>query len=285
MQKSRLANIFIIAIILIYGLLSKIKLIYEINTAYWYIINPLFWLILSAILYFTMGKSFDNKKLKRNIVQYTTVAVLVYIITYMLSGLFITFGKNPYNTSFSGLLKNIWIFGIAICAKEYVRYKLINNVYEKDKIKIAVLISIVYILIDIEFGRFIGHTVATLTIIKYVAQVIIPNIAKNILFSYTAIHSNWISAAIYQFVTNLYYWVSPILPNSPWAMTSIIDTVIPVATSVTGSAGLIVTETESSSVPATSFFPFNASSIFLLNSLRHSSVSFLASIIESFFWL
>ena len=228
MQKSRLATILIIAIILIYGLLSNIKFVYEINTIYWFIINPLFWLTLSAILFFTMGKSFDNKRLKRNIIQYTIVAVLVYIITYMLSGLFVTFGKNPYNTSFSGLIKNTWIFGVALCAKEYVRYRLINNVYEKDKVKIAVLVSIVFILIDIEYGRFIGQTVATLFIIKYVAQVIIPNIAKSVLFSYTAIYSNWLPAAIYQFITNLYYWISPILPNSPWAMTSIINTVIPV---------------------------------------------------------
>ena len=122
----------------------------------------------------------------------------------------------------------MWMFGIAICAKEYIRYKLINNVYEKDKIKIALFISIVYILIDTEYGTFIGQTVTTLTIIKYVAQVIIPNIAKSFLFSYTALNSNWIPATIYQFVTNLYYWVSPILPNSPWAMTAIIDTVIPI---------------------------------------------------------
>lgn len=228
MQKSRLATILIIVIILIFGMLANFKLIYEINAVYWKIINPLFWLILSGILCFAMGKTFDNKKLKKNIIQFTTVAVLVYIITYLLSGLFVTFGNNPYNTSFFGLIKNIWMLGIVVCAKEYVRYKLINNVYEKDKIKIAVLISIVYILMDIEFGRFIGHTVATLTIIKYISQVIIPSIAKNVLFSYTAMHSNWLPAAIYQFITNLYYWVSPILPNSPWAMTSIIDTVIPV---------------------------------------------------------
>lgn len=227
MQKSKLATIIIIAIILIYGLLANFKLIYEINAIYWNIINPLFWLILSAVLFFAFGKNYDNKKLRNSIIQYTTVAVLSYIIIYLLSGLFVTFGKNPYNTTFFGLIKNIWMIGVAICAKEYVRYKLINNVYEKDKIKFAILISIVYVLIDIEYGRFIGQTVATLTIIKYISQVIIPNIAKNILFSYTSIHSNCIPAIIYQFVTNLYYWVSPILPNSPWAMTSVIDTVIP----------------------------------------------------------
>lgn len=224
MQKSKLATIFLVIIILIYGFLSKI---HDINGLYLYVINPLFWGALSIILAISMRKSFENKKLKRNIIQYTTVAVLVYIIVYMVSGLFVTFGRNPYNTSFIGLIKNIWILGIPICAKEFIRYKLINNVYKKDEVKIAVIISIVYILIDIEYVKFIGHTYATLSIIKYVSQVIIPSIAKNILFSYTAMHSDAMPAIIYQFITNLYYWISPILPNSPWAMTAILDTVIP----------------------------------------------------------
>ena len=227
MQKSKLATIFLILTILIYGLLSKIKFIYDFNGLNLYVINPLFWLILSIILTVFIKNNYENKKLKRNILQYTTVAVLVYIIVYMVSGLFVTFGKNPYNTSFIGLLKNLWMFGIPICAKEFIRYKLINNVYKKDEVKTAVLISIVYVLIDIEYSRFIGHSYATLTIIKYVSQVIIPNIAKNILFSYIAIHSDAIPAMMYQLITNLYYWISPILPNTPWAMTSILDTVIP----------------------------------------------------------
>ena len=61
MQKSKLATIIIIAIILIYGLLANFKLIYEINAIYWNIINPLFWLILSAVLFFAFGKNYDNK--------------------------------------------------------------------------------------------------------------------------------------------------------------------------------------------------------------------------------
>ena len=228
MQKSKLATIIIIAIILIYGLLANFKLIYEINAIYWNVINPLFWLILSAVLFFAFGKNYDNKKLRNSIIQYTTVAVLSYIIIYLLSGLFVTFGKNPYNTTLYGFIKNLWITGVAICAREYIRYKLINNVYDREKAKYAVLISIVYILLDIEYRRFIGKTVATLTIVKYISQVIVPSIAENILFSYTAMNCNYIPAIMYKLITKIYYWLSPILPNSPWAMTSIIDTVIPI---------------------------------------------------------
>ena len=228
MQKSKLVTTIIILIILIYGLLSNLRFVYGLNGLYLYIINPIFWIIFCVVLFFALGKLYTNTKLRKKIIQYTTVATLTYLIVYMLSGLFVTFGENPYSTTLKGLIINLWSLGIPIFAKEYIRYKLINNVYDRDKVKFAILISAVYIIIDIQYTSFIGQTIATLTIVKYISQVIIPNIAKNVLFSYIAIQGDYLPAILYQLVTNLYYWVSPILPNSPWAMTAIIDTVIPV---------------------------------------------------------
>lgn len=228
MQKSKLVTAIFIIVILIYGLLSNFRFVLGLNGLYLYIVNPIFWIIFCVVLFFTLGTLYTNTKLRKKIIQYTTVATLTYLIVYMLSGLFVTFGENPYSTTLKGLIINLWSLGIPIFAKEYIRYKLINNVYDRDKVKFAILISAVYIIIDIQYTSFIGQTIATLTIVKYISQVIIPNIAKNVLFSYIAIQGDYLPAILYQLVTNLYYWVSPILPNSPWAMTAIIDTVIPI---------------------------------------------------------
>ena len=228
MQKSKSVTAIFIIVILIYGLLSNFRFVFGLNGLYLYIVNPIFWIIFCVILLLSLGTLYTNTKLRKKIIQYTTVATLTYLIVYMLSGLFVTFGENPYSTTLKGLIINLWSLGIPIFAKEYIRYKLINNVYDRDKVKFAILISAVYIIIDIQYTSFIGQTIATLTIVKYISQVIIPNIAKNVLFSYIAIQGDYLPAILYQLVTNLYYWVSPILPNSPWAMTAIIDTVIPV---------------------------------------------------------
>ena len=228
MQKSKIVTSIIVVIILIYGILANTNIVFNIYGLFLYIINPIFWIILSGVLYFSIARIYTNTKLRKKIIQYTTVAVLTYLVIYLLSGLFVTFGNNPYNTTLKGLIINFWILGVPIFAKEYIRYKLINNVYDRDKMNFSIFISIVYVLIDIEYARLIGQNVATLTIIKYCAQVIAPSIAKNILFSYIAIQGDFVPSILYQLVTNLYYWISPILPNSPWAMSSIIDTVIPI---------------------------------------------------------
>lgn len=228
MQKSKKVTIFIIFLILLYGLLGNMQFVKQINNLYLYVINPIIWIVISVILYFLLGKNIENKKLKNVIIEYTIVAVLSFIIINMLSGLVVTFGKNPNSTTIIGLIYNFWIFGVELIAREYIRYKLINNVYDKEKSIIAILISIAYVVIDINFNIFSIKNVTALYIVTYFLQSVLPNIAQNIVFSYMAIYSNYVGPIIYVVVTNLYFWISPILPNSPWIMSTIIQTTIPI---------------------------------------------------------
>ena len=227
MQKNKKATIIIVIFLLIYGLLSEFILSIKINAIYTYLLNPIIWIGITILLKVTLGKSFEIKKLKKDIISYSLIAVLVYIITYLISGLFITFGKNPYSRTMLGIIINLWSFATVIVAKEYIRYKIVNNVYEKEKIKIAVLISIVYIIIDLGIRQFFTKQITGLFIIEIIAQTLLPLIVKNILYSYTAINANYLPAICYELGTKLYLWLSPILPNAPWIMVSIIDSVIP----------------------------------------------------------
>ena len=227
MQKNKKATIIIVIFLLIYGLLSEFILSIKINAIYTYLLNPIIWIGITILLKVTLGKSFEIKKLKKDIISYSLIAVLVYIITYLISGLFITFGKNPYSRTMLGIIINLWSFATVIVAKEYIRYKIVNNVYEKEKIKIAVLISTVYIIIDLGIRQFFTKQITGLFIIEIIAQTLFPLIVKNILYSYTAINANYLPAMCYELGTKLYLWLSPILPNAPWIMVSIIDSVIP----------------------------------------------------------
>ncbi|MCF0126188.1 MAG: signal peptidase I [Clostridia bacterium] len=223
MQKSKNATIIVIAILFIYGMINT----FNFSMLSLAITNPLIWITVAVFLRLAIGKNIENQKFKKAILEYTIIAILVYIITYMLSGLVVTFGKNPYNTTIKGLIVNLWRYGTVIVAKEYIRYKLINNVYEKDKTLICILISVAYILIELELSKFVGRQLTLYFIVKYLFQIGLPIIAKNITFSYTARYCSCMPSIYYLLLTNLYYWVSPITPNTPWIMTSIVDTMIP----------------------------------------------------------
>lgn len=227
MQKNKKATIIIILAMLVYGLFAEFYLSIKTNKIYLYIINPIVWIGIAIFLKSMLGKSYEVKKLKKDIISYSFIAVLTYIIIYLISGLFITFGKNPYSRTLIGITTNLWIFATVIIAKEYIRYRLINNVYEKDKIKIAIYISIVYVILEMGLRRIVTATITPLFIMETSAQIILPLIMKNLLYSYTAINSNYLPAMFYELGTNLYLWLSPVLPNAPWIMTAIIDSVIP----------------------------------------------------------
>ena len=227
MQKSKNITIAIIILMLIYGLLANLKLVFNINAIYLYIINPLFWITLAVFLKIAIGKSYQKSRIKKEVIQYILIAVIIYILTYMISGLFITFGNNPYFTTVKGFLINLWMFGTVIISKEYIRYRLINNVYENDKKEIAILVSLIYIIIEIELNKYINTKITLLFALKDICQNLIPLIAKNVLYSYISMKSDWKPASIYELFTKLYLWLSPILPNAPWIIVAIIETTIP----------------------------------------------------------
>ncbi len=227
MQKSKIATISFIILIALYSAISIIFL-EKLGRIYTYIINPLFWIILAISIRSLFGKNYENKKFRAQIIEYTLIACLVYVITYLVSGLFVTFGRNPYSRTLIGIITNLWIFGSALIAREYIRYRLINNVFEKDKKIIVILVTILFTLIDFRILKLIGTKISVYLVFALIFEKLIPILARNILYSYLAINNNYTSSVIYEFLTNLYLWLSPILPNTPWVMETIIDTTIPV---------------------------------------------------------
>lgn len=145
----------------------------------------------------------------------------------MISGLFINFGKNPYSTNLFGFITNLWIMGAVIIAKEYIRFKLINNVYEKNKVQIATCISIVYIIIEMRIDKFFAPDVTIIYIVQQIAKNLFPLITKNLLYSYIAIYADYLPSILYELITKVYLWISPILPKVPWIMVTFIDSTIP----------------------------------------------------------
>jgi signal peptidase len=230
MQNPKTRTIEFCILIVIYIVL-RVNYFESLGETYTYLVNPLFWIILAITIKSLLNqynKNKENIKFKKKITEYTLIACLIYVIIYLISGLFVTFGENPYSTTLKGIVMNIWGFGTVLISKEYIRYRLINNVLKKDKKLITILVTILFILIDFEIWNQIDlNNLSTYTLMAVICQKLIPIIAENVLFSYLAVNNNFTSSVIYAFLTNLYLWISPILPNTPWIMDTIIDVTIP----------------------------------------------------------
>jgi len=181
---------------------------------------------MAVILKLYMKKFYLTYKLKKEILDYTLIAVLIYIIMYLLFGLFVTFGKNPNSNTIKGFLINFWVTGSIIICKEYIRFLIINNVFEKQKKNVCIWTVIIFSILEItniiNINEINGYY-----IFKLLIGTILPIISKNILFTYISYCKFYLPAILYELLIYAVLWMSPILPNLNWFMIAIIDIVVP----------------------------------------------------------
>ncbi len=225
MKQTKIETILIFVILILYYVLSQIFFI-KMGSIYSIVINPLFWILLCVSLKLYIKKTYAIAKLKKEIIDYTLIAVLGYIIVYLISGLFVSFGKNPNSTTLKGLIINFWATGSVILTREYIRYLIINNTYEKQKKKVGIVLIIIMTLLEVKTLNITDMNIYY--IFKQVASVLLPVLAKNILFTYLAYCKNYIAAICYDLLIYLVLWLSPILPNMTWLMIAIIDIATPI---------------------------------------------------------
>ena len=224
MQKTN-RNIFYLIIILIYVILSQVIFI-KLGQKFTNIINPIFWIVFLIVMYITMPPQITNKRNEKKIIQYTIVAGLLYIIIYFLCGIFVTFGRSPYSNTIKGILTNLWITGTVIVGREFVRYKIISTTRKNEKEIINILVIIIFTLIEFDLVSFITSITKVTFVFKQVVSVLIPTVVKNVVFNTIAQKYTCKSAIIYEILIKMFYWFSPILPNSPWILVAILDSTI-----------------------------------------------------------
>ena len=222
LQKSRKITILMLAILAMYSIIANYSLVNS-GSMYYFIVNPLFWIIFIIATSVMTAKTNEGTKLSGSIFEYTLIAAFINIGIYILAEVFVDIGKNPYSLSAKGILMNIYIYILPIVAKEYTRFKLINNVYEKDKNFMAVLITVIYIYVDIGLIDFSD----TYNVTKLLFSNILPIISENVMCTYIAVNKLYKPAMWYRIITFSFWLVFPILPKVPWIMNSVIDTIIP----------------------------------------------------------
>lgn len=225
MKQTKIETILIFGILILYYALSQIFFI-KMGSIYSIIINPLFWILLCVSLKLYIKKTYATAKLKKEIIDYTLIAVLGYIIVYLISGLFVSFGKNPNSATLKGLIINFWVTGTVILTREYVRYLIINNTYEKQKKKVGIALIIIMTLLEVKTLNITDMNVYYA--FKQIASAFLPVLSKNILFTYLAYCKNYVAAVCYDLLIYLVLWLSPILPNMTWFMIAIIDIATPI---------------------------------------------------------
>lgn len=225
MSKNKFNTIIIISGMFIYYLFSQIYL-NKFGSVFVNIINPLVFVLLAFFMKITLISPRSKKIYKVDIIRYVIIAILAYVLVYFISGIFTGFGKSPYITSFAAILYNLYTTGVIVFCEEYIRFKLINNVSAKEKKIIFILIVVSFTFFDINISSlFNGKNIYFIA--KNIFSILLPVVVKNILFTYLSKVTNFVPSFLYAISMYLVLWIPPILPNSPWVLNAILDTMFP----------------------------------------------------------
>lgn len=214
----------ILMIIVAYFFLSLFIFIPNCGSIYARVINPLTWIGLSVFGLFYIGNKTFKKRYHYDVNQTIILLLIIYVIIYYMSGLFLSYAKVPYSYTLLGIIKNLWTYGVVIICEEYLRQLLVHN-YNKNKINL-VLITLIFFLIDIVVVLSSFEFTSIEVIFKFVSYSVIPIIARNCLMTYLVYIGDIKSTLIYRIVTELLIFIIPIIPNINWFMEAIIKIIL-----------------------------------------------------------
>lgn len=232
MKKS--LKIFILSIIILLSLFFEITgLSSSMGTSYAYVVKPLIWIFIGVIAFFFFRKgALANLKYRREVTFCVVVATLVYFAIYFSLGYIKGFAHNPYDSSINGILLNLWTFIPVIVVKEYTRFYMINNCNKKKIFLWAFLISLLYVLVDLNLNKFNSYFENDVSTLEFFMQTFMPSLITNLFLTYISYFAGYKATIIYALIPQVAMYILPILPDVDWATSSIISSVIPFFTYV-----------------------------------------------------
>ena len=191
------------------------------------IIHPFMWIILCTLAVFLSFNSSLRVKGEKDKTQSLFIALIIYIIIYFLLGLIFGFEKTPYAKDLFNIIKNIWSFGSIIFFQEFIREALIKN--EKKKIWNFILMTIIFMLINLNYNNIESHFTDLKEIFIYTSTILIPAILESAICTYLVYIGGAKFSIIYRLFVTLPSFIVPIIPNLDWFGTAIVGVTLPLA--------------------------------------------------------
>ncbi len=226
MQKSKKITIFLIAMLLLFFLFNQNVLV-KFGLWYSYLLKPVCFIGVAAVINILIASQYTARKNRRDVVQYVVITSLIYILIYMLSGVIPGFGRNPYDTSAKGIFVNIITNVPVIISLELMRFKLVNNVFKRDRKLVFVLVVIAFSIWDLNLKSIFGKGIVPYTIFSFIFYNLIPVVIENVLLTYIAQCGDFVPCVAYKLIFGMFIWTFPILPKLPLIFEAIISTILP----------------------------------------------------------
>jgi signal peptidase len=191
-----------------------------------YFVPIILWSCVAAIMLYICG--FQNLRqwfAGKLVVTAITIAIF-QIVLLIFSAFFTSFGKSPYALTPIGIAINIAYFSSPLIAIELSRAYLIKSCPKRKIFTGITLTALFYTFISFPLTRLLTLSASAETA-KFLGSDFLPAFAQSLFATYLALLGGPAPSIAYLGTLEAFEWLSPILPNPPWALKALITTLIP----------------------------------------------------------
>ena len=222
-------NTLVLTIILIEFV--TIILGFIIGTSFYFCLKPFIYIGLTLFTYLFINKKYLVKREKKYINQFTIMAIIAYILLYLLSGIIFSFAYNPLVMKGKYFFLNIIYYIPTAISIELIRYRIITFINKENRFKYTIILSIIFAFSMTNIS--ITNLDSIKNIIEIFYQSLVPNFVIGCFLCYVAINGSLYASIIYTLTPIIYNLFTPIIPNPQWIITVLLKTFIPIITYTT----------------------------------------------------
>jgi len=188
--------------------------IFSMDVALWTI-------VIVTALFFAKYQQVKMWQTSKTIIQFAAAIATLQIFLVAFTSFFMGFGKNANVWTPSALAIYFPYLLVPFLALELSRAYLTQTTGKHKPTLTLLLISIFYTLIATTTSRYTSLT-TPLAISKFLIETFTPTLAISLLATYFAYLGGFTANLTYMAIPAFFTWFSPILPNPPWSVQSLI---------------------------------------------------------------
>lgn len=213
--------------IVIYILQNYLPLSFRNSYLFLTVLKPVLWItVIITAMCLPKTKPLGKIRLNDLLWWYTVLLGIAYVLVMLIFGMFVGFGKSPYDHSVTGILKNTVLIFSYIVGRELVRDYLLNNRIDRNHFFNMILVTLFMLIIDLSVDN-ITQLRTKIDIVTHIGEVVLPELSMNILASYLVLMGGYALSTIYIGIQQCFYWFFPILPNIEGTIKAFIGTLCP----------------------------------------------------------
>jgi signal peptidase len=193
-----------------------------------YLLQPLLWLGLTLMIRKYGRSTLRSDSTTKTMILTSALLGGLQVATLMWTSIFTSFGQSPYLHTPLYLVLNTLFFASQLIGLEMSRAAIVQAWHQHHLTLRLGVVTLLYTGFSLSFTQLIRVDLAPLPFVTFLISTGLPALAGSFLATYLAVLGGPVAAIAYRGVLIAFEWYSPLLPNPPLAIRTLISVMLPI---------------------------------------------------------